>query len=101
MSNARRKAKAGESLAERERRVVEGGSIEEITEFYDNVDEGDLDWTPTESAAIERPELTQISVRIPKSDLDALKRRAADAGVGHTTLLRMIVHQHVHSPLTR
>ncbi|MBA3615196.1 MAG: hypothetical protein H0W52_03565 [Rubrobacteraceae bacterium] len=94
-------ARAGKtSRAEREeQRLVKEGSIEEIAEFYDNTDTGDFDWTPAEGITVGRPELEQISVRLPKEDVEALKRRAERSGVGYTTLLRMIVHEHVNSPL--
>lgn len=51
--------------------------------------------------AIERPELEQISIRLPKEDLAALKRRAAPAGVGYTTLIRMILRRYLRDPLAR
>lgn len=84
-------------------RVVREGSIEEIAEFFDKTDTSDFDWgeDATEEAASVRREMESVSVRLPKEDVAALKRRAAKSGVGYTTLLRMIVHEHVHSPLTR
>jgi hypothetical protein len=88
------------SQAQREeQRLVREGSIEEIAEFYDNTDTGDFDWTPTENITVGRPEMEQISVRLAKEDVEALKRRAKRSGVGYTTILRMIVHEHVNSPL--
>ncbi len=87
-----------------EKRVIECGDIEKIAEFYDKTDTGDLDWSedePENRAVAFRPELEQISVRLPKEDIEALKRRARKLGVGYTTILRMIVHEHVNSPLTR
>lgn len=48
---------------------------------------------------VERSELQQISLRLPKEDLEQLRRRAARAGVGYTTLIRMILHQHLRNPL--
>jgi predicted DNA binding CopG/RHH family protein len=47
---------------------------------------------------IGRRELEQISLRLPKEDLAALKRRTARAGVGYTMLIRMVVRQYLHSP---
>lgn len=89
-----------EELVEEERRVLEGGSVEEIADFYDRTDTGDLPWEEADDVVIERPELEQISIRLPKEDLDALRRRAAKSGVGYTTLIRMIVRAHLNNPLT-
>lgn len=87
-----------------EKRVIESGDIDKIAEFYDKTDTGDLDWSedePENRAVAFRVELEQISVRLPKEDIEALKRRARKSGVGYTTILRMIIHEHVNSPLTR
>ncbi len=85
-----------------EKRVIERGDIEEIAGFYEETDTGEFDWgedEPEIRAVAFRPELEQISVRLPKEDIEALKRRAKRSGVGYTTILRMIVHEHVNSPL--
>lgn len=70
--------------------------IEKLADYYDNIDLGETAWDE-EGAEIERPELEQVSIRLPKEDLEILKRRAAKMGVGYTTLLRMIVREHVRS----
>ena len=88
-----------EHLAEEERRVVESGSIEEIADFYDRTDTSELHWEEASDVVV-GPELEQISIRLPKEDLDALRRRAAKSGVGYTTLIRMIVRAHLNNPLT-
>lgn len=49
---------------------------------------------------VERPELEQISLRLPKADLEQLRGRAARAGVGYTTLIRMTVREYLRNPLT-
>jgi len=72
--------------------------IQELADYYDNNDLGEAPWDE-EEVEIERPELEQISLRLPKEDLEFLKRRAAKLGVGYTTLLRMIVREHVRSSL--
>jgi len=89
-----------EALAAEERRVLERGDVDEIADFYDRADTGNLDWEEADDVVIERPELEQISIRLPKEDLDALRRRAARSGVGYTTLIRMIVRAHLQNPLT-
>lgn len=70
-----------------------------MAEYFDQTDAGDLPWDEATDMVIQRPELEQISLRLPKEDLAALKRRAAAAGVGYTTLIRMILRQHLRSPL--
>ncbi|MGB3682564.1 MAG: hypothetical protein WA990_08755, partial [Rubrobacteraceae bacterium] len=42
-------------------------------------------------------ELAQISVRIPPEDLAALRQQADHAGIGYTTLIRMILRDHLNS----
>ena len=88
-----------ERLAEEERRIVESGSVEEIADFYDRTDTSELHWEEADDVVV-GPELEQISIRLPKEDLDALRRRAAKSGVGYTTLIRMIVRAHLNNPLT-
>lgn len=80
--------------------VLARGDVQEIAEFFDRTDTGELDLEPADDVVIERPELEQISIRLPKEDLDALRRRAAKSGVGYTTLIRMIVRAHLDNPLT-
>ncbi len=75
--------------------------LEALAERFDSTDTGDLPWEEAADLSVERPELEQISLRLPKEDLAELKRRAARAGVGYTTLLRMILRQHLRNPLTR
>jgi predicted DNA binding CopG/RHH family protein len=60
-----------------------------------------FDWgedEPENRAVAIRPELEQISVRLAKEDVEALKRRAKRSG-DYTTILRMIVHERVNRPL--
>ncbi len=75
--------------------------LAELAEYFDGTDAGDLDWQTETGDVIERPELEQISLRLPKQDLALLKKRAADLGVGYTTLIRMILRRYVHNPLMR
>jgi hypothetical protein len=75
--------------------------LDTLAEHFDTTDAGALPWDEAEDVTIERPELEQISVRLPADDLAALRRRAARAGVGYTTLIRMIVRQFLRSPLVR
>ena len=72
--------------------------LQELADYFDRTDSGELPWDEAPDAVIERPELEQISLRLPKDDLAALKRQSAHAGVGYTTLIRMIVRQHLRRP---
>lgn len=75
--------------------------MEELAERFDRGVGDPEAWeeVPAEEARIERPELEQISIRLPKEDLDAIRQRAARSGVGYTTLIRMILRQHLNDPL--
>ena len=75
--------------------------LDELAEYFDKTDAGELAWEEATDAGIARPELEQISIRLPKEDLAELKKRARRAGVGYTTLIRMILRQHLRSPLAR
>lgn len=75
--------------------------LQDLAEYFDRTDAGDLPWDEASDAVIERPELDQVSLRLPKDDLAALRRRAARAGVGYTTLIRMIVRQYLRQPVER
>lgn len=88
-------ATSNRELAEKLSRM----SIEELAEYFDTTDTSRIEMEEATEVEIERPELEQISLRLPKEDLEFLKRRAAKLGVGYTTLLRMIVREHVRSSL--
>lgn len=75
--------------------------LDALAEHFDRTDAGELPWEEATDVAITRPELEQISLRLPREDLAALKRRAASAGIGYTTLIRMILRQHLRNPLPR
>lgn len=98
MSEARKTAKSG-ARAEMEK-ILARGDVQEMAEFFDRTDTSELDLGPADDVVIEKPELEQISIRLPKEDLEALRRRAAKSGVGYTTLIRMIVRAHLDNPLT-
>lgn len=87
--------------ARRGRRITQE-RIEELAEYYDRTDTADLEGEDvTDQGIIMGPEdMEQVSIRLPKEDLDLIKRRAKAAGVGYTTMIRMIVHAHLKNPLT-
>ncbi|MEJ7840327.1 MAG: CopG family antitoxin [Rubrobacter sp.] len=97
MSEARKTHKS-KVQAEMEE-VLARGDVQEMAEFFDRTDTGELDLGPADDVVV-GSELEQISIRLPKEDLDALRRRAAKSGVGYTTLIRMIVRAHLDNPLT-
>lgn len=81
------------------RKVPEQARIEELAEYFDRTSAGDPDEFEevTDVVAERRPELEQISVRLPPRDLAELRRQADRAGIGYTTLIRMIVRDHLRS----
>lgn len=84
----------------KERREVLGpGRIEELAEHFDRADISDpAEFEEVEDVEIRRrPELAQISIRIPAEDLAALRRQAERAGIGYTTLIRMVIRDHLNS----
>lgn len=86
----------------REDKVLEQSRIEELARYFDQTDVSDPDaWEEAEDAVVERPELEQISLRLPREDIAEIKRRANRTGVGYTTLIRMILREHLRNPLVR
>ncbi|MBI4317697.1 MAG: hypothetical protein HY675_04335 [Chloroflexi bacterium] len=75
--------------------------LDELAGYFDRTDAGDTVWEEATDLAIQRQELEQISIRLPKQDLAELKRRAARVGVGYTTLMRMILRQYLRTPAAR
>lgn len=82
-----------------EERLPSQDRIRELAEYFDRTDTSDPDtWEEATELVVERSELEQLSIRLPREDILELKRRAADAGIGYTTLLRMIVRDHLRRP---
>ncbi len=77
------------------------GDLDELADYFDRTDAGESPWEPASDVAIARLELEQVSLRLPKEDLAALKQRAAKLGVGYTTLIRMVVRHYLANPLAR
>ena len=99
MSESGKTTKKSKARTEMEE-ILACGDVQEMAEFFDRTDTTELDLDSADDVVVERPELEQISIRLPKEDLDALRRRAAKSGVGYTTLIRMIVRAHLDNPLT-
>ncbi len=83
------------------RREVSQERIEELADYFDNTDLGEVPSEEVTDLEIERWELEQVSLRLPVQDVKELKRRAAKLGVGYTTLIRMILRGHLRSSLQR
>ncbi len=50
--------------------VLERGDVRVMAEFFDHTDTGELDLEPVDDL-VAGPELEQISIRLPKEDLEA------------------------------
>jgi predicted DNA binding CopG/RHH family protein len=72
-------------------------SVDDIANFFDHTDTQGLDWEDS-GLKFERPEMANISVRIPKEDLLKIKKNAVALGIGYTALIRMIIHQYAKTP---
>lgn len=101
MSDAAKRGRTGKEAAAEMEEVLARGDVEEIADFFDRTDTSELPLREADDVVVERPELEQISIRLPKEDLAAIRRRAARSGVGYTTLIRMILREHLHDPLSR
>ncbi len=91
--------KANTRATKKQRETPDQARIEELAEHFDRTDVGDpAEFEEVEDVVIERsPELAQISVRIPPEDLAALRQQAKSSGIGYTTLIRMIIRDHLNS----
>ena len=99
MSNTRANAESDTRATKKQREAPDQARIEELAEHFDRTEVGDpSEFEEVEDVVIERsPELAQISVRIPPEDLAALRQQADNAGIGYTTLIRMIIRDHLNS----
>ena len=81
------------------RAIPEQARIEELAEHFDQTDVGDpAEFEEVEDVVIERsPVLAPLSVHIPLEDLAALRQQADHAGIGYTTLIRMLIRDHLNS----
>lgn len=67
-------------------------TIEEMADFFDKSDSTKLAWEDTD-LKVERPKMVQISIRIPEEDLNAIRKKARKIGLGHTSLIRMMLRR--------
>ena len=91
-------AKMNTKTPKNQREVPGQARIEELAEYFDRTAVGDpAQFEEVKNVIIERrPELEQISVRVPPEDLTALRQQAKHAGIGYTTLIRMIIRDHLN-----
>lgn len=80
---------------EAKKRKPELNTIDEMAEFFDHTNSKELDWEDTK-LLFERPKMTHVSIRIPEDDLKIIRQRANDLGIGHTAMIRMILHRSVN-----
>lgn len=73
-------------------------SVEELADYFDSHSTAEMPLEPAEEVEVERPELEQVSLRLPAQDLAELRRQAAEKGIGYTTLIRMILREHLREP---
>lgn len=68
----------------------------EAAEWYDTHDTARL---PSESLEGDdrkvRPGLETVAIRLSRREVDELKRRAGNLGIGYTTYVRMLINRHV------
>lgn len=81
-------------LAERLSRM----SVEELADYFDSNFTAEMPLESTEEVEVEKDELEQVSLRLPAQDLAELRRQAAEKGIGYTTLIRMILREHLRAP---
>lgn len=70
-------------------------TIDEMTEFFDRTNSRELDWEDS-NLVFERQKMKHISIRIPEEDLKIIRHRANELGIGHTAMIRMILHRSVN-----
>lgn len=70
-------------------------SVKELADFWDTHDSTEFDLEDAGDVSFQRPELEQVTIRLPKQLVERLKRRASALGIGYTTYARMILARHV------
>ncbi len=70
--------------------------VERLAEFFDQVDTTQLEGIEEVPDVPER-ELVNVSLRLPRRDLETLKRVAAQEGLPPSTFMRWVLHRFVRS----
>ncbi|MDF9410026.1 BrnA antitoxin family protein [Pelotomaculum isophthalicicum JI] len=80
--------------AKAKNKVPKFNTIDDMANFFDTMPSQNLSWEDTD-LKFERQKMIQVSIRIPEKDLKIIRRRAARLGIGHTALMRMMLHRSV------
>ncbi|HBT46383.1 MAG TPA: hypothetical protein DEA73_00655 [Peptococcaceae bacterium] len=70
--------------------------LEVLAKFFDETDITELEGLEVINKRPQR-QMVAVTVRLPKEDLDELKRRAKVLGLGYTSLIRAAVRRFVTS----
>ena len=70
--------------------------IEKLAEFFDQVDTTELAGLEEVPRTPER-ELVNVSLRLPRHDVEVLKRVSAQEGLAPGTFMRWVLHRFVRS----
>ena len=68
-----------------------GGITKEEREFWDTHDTSDMDLEPVDVVFVRRTPMTNVSIRIPQSDLEKIKEIAKKRGIPYTVLMRNMI----------
>ena len=76
---------------------------EEAAEFWDTHSFADYvqDTEPAEDVRFPRPKLKQISLRLAPTQVERLKRVAAEKGIGYQTMIRMWITERLREEAAR
>ena len=74
---------------------------DEVAAWFDNHSTADLPGEPVKAKVnVNRKvkELQPLTLRIESEDMEQLKKLADEAGVGYTTMARMLLHRELKNP---
>ena len=76
------------------------GDLEILADFFDQSDSKELEGLEAVPQVPER-ELVNVSLRLPRQDMEVLKQVAAREGVAPTTFMRWVLRRFVRSLTSR
>jgi len=76
------------------------GELEILADFFDQVDSNELEGLEEVPQVPER-EMVNVSLRLPRQDMEVLKQVAAREGVTPTTFMRWVLRRFVRSLTSR
>ncbi|WP_165847843.1 CopG family antitoxin [Ammonifex thiophilus] len=77
-------------------KLPDTNDVVDLADFFDRTDTEELEWKD-DPLEFRKPQMVQVSIRIPKEDLEAIKRAARKAGIGYTTFIRMLLRRAVET----